>query len=228
MRRLRHGFEPLETRTPPASLLGALADFFGQEEDGSLADLQRSNSAGDPERESPTEEHARAPAVSKVEVEPIGGSNDDPSVVSSHVSKEPGLSAKIAIDRTDLFPIGPATPDVEGVARVVKTSHSAIVVIAARNLVPGPYTAQAVFFNAPENCSGTCGGDDLGLGAAGGVFIASVDAKEVGNHGRANFVNHFRESPDGPLTDAEAAEIHVLISLDGDLVAAGVTHRIVV
>lgn len=97
MRRLRDGFETLESRTPPASLLGALADFFGQSDDDLLADLQRSISASNNERGSTTADHARPPEISKVEVEPIGSSADDTSIVSSSkVGKEPVLAAKAA------------------------------------------------------------------------------------------------------------------------------------
>ena len=191
MRRLRNGFEPLETRTPPASLLGALADFFGQSDDDLFADLPQSDSVGDLQLDSVIDSQVHEPTVSVSQAK----GNPTPEVAAAK-------GAKAAIqDTQDLVFL-------EGTSTLVKNSNGVSFHVSATGLVPGEsYTLAPVVFNDPNTCVDGCGYGNF-LAGNGDSVLAPISVRVADSNGNANFAGHLRENPAGPLTDSTASEIH--------------------
>lgn len=115
-----------------------------------------------------------------------------------------------------------------GASTLMRYDDAVDMTISTTGLEPGhAYSVWWVIFNNPEECSGGCSGDQLGIPAIDGVVIWATGGI-VGNGGHITFHATLAEgdtSGDQPFTlpggfdlglvDASTAEIHVVVRTHG-------------
>ncbi len=124
----------------------------------------------------------------------------------------------------DIHGFGPDPREAGPGASATLTRHNGMVRynITTNNLDAGAaYTNWWVIWNDPTECDGGCDGTDLGVP---GSSVLWATGRVLNNHGNAQFsaLLHENSAPGqvlfGPgLTDAENAEIHVVIQAHGQV-----------
>lgn len=114
-------------------------------------------------------------------------------------------------------------------AKLTRSADAVWLNLNTTELAEGAYTVWWVVFNNPAMCSGSCGMDDFSNPAVGAsVFFATGGV--VGRDGTGHFRAHAEEGdlPSMPgqllfgpgLTNAEGAEIHVVVRYHGPVAPA--------
>ena len=121
------------------------------------------------------------------------------------------------------------TPDADADASLMRFSDKISLNVSTNNLDPGAaYTVWWVIWNDPSLCDAGCGEDDLGIPGSS-VLWATGHVIAANGNGQFNAMLKENDVPGqilfGPaLTDAEGAEVHVVIQGHGQPVP-GMIHE---
>ncbi len=141
-----------------------------------------------------------------------------------------GVSAK-SNSKASADVTGAINSDVEGSATLHRNNNGVTVNVKTSGLTPGyAYTLWIIPFNEPVGvCASTgCTPDDL-FDAHGDVIYGTGHV--VGGNGKGNFSAHLNEGDTGRvteygLTDAQGAEIHVVIRCHGPAIPGMISEQI--
>jgi len=130
-------------------------------------------------------------SIAAVTVVALSAANSKPAVAD-----EPTYSGVYSFD--------PGDPDLKGVSSLVRTDNGVSMTLMTTGLAPGAYTVWWVVFN-PD---------------VPGMSVGFAAGHVVGPDGNARFAANLKEGEPlsiagGPLEDARAAEIHVVVRYHG-------------
>jgi hypothetical protein len=235
MRRLATGFERLETRIPPASLLGVFSDFL--EDDSGIDNRANARSLGD----DASDDHTLASMVSRPDAPDssmFSRGFDSLNFVELDSADHESAASK---DVQDVFEIGNPS-NVLGESVLIRSPNGISAHVQTTGLTPGHvYTLWFVVFNNPDECVDGCNGADLVGNAAVNGTLAFGAGTIAGQDGSATLSGHLTEgdtsgypfdfpiqplpgAADG-LVDADAAEIHLVVRSHGEKIPGQVAEQ---